>query len=139
MINELLTQSNISSLNLIVSFQSYRNSDGKIIGGFFTIIDMDKGKIVSRFILEQMKGCNGICISRKVSISEDYRGKGYGSMLCNYREKLASFLSYSVIMCSVVSSNEPQTKIMAKNGWQTSFKFNNKKTTNDVIIYFKNL
>ena len=86
-----------------------------------------------------MVGCNGIVVSRKVSIGEKYRGKGYGTMFCELRESIGRKMDYSVIMCTVVYGNEPQEKIMRKRGWFISNIFLNRKTGNRVAIYYKSL
>jgi hypothetical protein len=115
------------------------DNNGHINGGFYSIVNEENQECVTKFMIEQLAGCNGIAVSRKVSISEQYRGKGYGSIFCELRENLARFFGYSVIMCTTTSDNLIQRKIMVKNEWNCINVFNNKKTNHEVRIYLKNL
>jgi hypothetical protein len=126
-------------LNLKILSTLYRDRDGNVNGGYFNIINTDDNSLVSKFILQQLQGCNGIVISRKVLILDNYKGKGYGSIFCKLREDIARNFGYSSMMCTVVSGNEKQEKIMLKNAWNNIGNFYNKKTTNVVNIYFKKL
>jgi hypothetical protein len=137
---ELVTET-LKSIPLDLKFRilPYYDDNGNINGGYFSIINKADNTIVTKFILEQFKGCNGVVISRKVSISNEYRGNGYGNIFCRLRENIAKSLNYSVIMCTVVYGNIPQEKIMAKNEWQKLIQFLNLKTNNNVSIYYKKL
>jgi hypothetical protein len=126
-------------LNLEFYHAPMFNRDGMLIGGYYTIKNADDYSIITSFVLEPLRGCNGICISRKVLINEKYRGKGYGSIFCTLREVLAKDMRYSCIMCTTTLGNHPQQKIMAKNNWSMLTEFLNLKTTNRVRIYSKNL
>ena len=126
-------------LNLKMLSSLYRDGNGNVNGGYFNIINTEDNSVVSKFILQQLSGCNGIVISRKVLISDNYKGRGYGSIFCKLREDMARYFGYSAIMCTVVSGNEKQEKIMLKNAWYNIGNFYNKKTTNKVNIYFKKL
>ena len=126
-------------LNLRVCRFPYYDKNRQINGGEFEIIDIDKGLIVTKFKLVQMEGCNGIVISKNVAIYEGYKGKGYGSILCDLREQISAYMGYSAIMCTCVLGNLPQQKILAKNNWVIVSEFLNKKTNNLVRLYFKKL
>jgi hypothetical protein len=122
----------------ICKYQKYEHEDGYVNGGFFKVYD-EKDNEVTTFILQQMSGCSGICISNKVAISDAYRGNGYGVLFCELREAIAVKLRYAVIMCTVVLGNHPQQKIMKKRGWEITGSFLNLKTGNQVSIYMKKL
>ena len=128
-----------TSLNLKFSMDSYYDSKGNINGGRFSLYSLPNFELVTIFTLEQMKGCNGIVISRRVEITPDFRGKGYGSAFCTMRENIARHFGFSLIVCTIVVGNIPQEKIMAKNGWQKMVDFTNKKTSNNVSLYYKQL
>jgi GNAT superfamily N-acetyltransferase len=128
-----------TSLNLRFSMDSYYDSKDNINGGKFRIYTLPNFELVTIFTLEQMKGCNGIVISRSVEITPDFRGKGYGSAFCTMRENIAKDFGYSLIVCTIVVGNIPQEKIMAKNGWQKMVQFMNQKTSNNVSLYYKHL
>jgi RimJ/RimL family protein N-acetyltransferase len=124
-------------LNLKVNITFSTDSEGANNGGSFFIYDEDCAKLVTKFILSPMAGCNGVCIARKVIIAPDYRGNGYGSIFCNLRGVIAFELGYSAIICTVVKGNIKQEKIMAKNGYQNVGLFNNFRTGNDIYLFFK--
>ena len=126
-------------LNLKVNITFSHDSEGENNGGSFFIYDNDFNKLVTKFILSPMAGCNGVCIARKVFIAPEYRGNGYGSIFCNLRGKIALKLGYSAIICTVVKGNIPQEKILAKNGYKNVGLFNNSKTGNDINVFFKAL
>lgn len=124
-------------LNLKFDVGYFYGKEEKIIGGIFYLRNKDDNEIITQFILQTLLGCNGVCVSHGVKIMPNYRGKGYGSMLCKFREDLARDLGYSSMICTVVNGNIPQEKIMQKNGWKIISSFHNKKTGNDVNLFFK--
>lgn len=126
-------------LNLKVNITFSTDSEGENNGGSFFIYETDSDKLVTKFILSPMAGCNGVCIARKVIIAPEHRGNGYGSIFCNLRGILAFQLGYSAIICTVVKGNIPQEKIMAKNGYKNVGLFNNFRTGNDIYVFFKTL
>jgi len=126
-------------LNLKVNITFSTDSEGVNNGGSFFIYDADSDKLVTKFILSPMAGCNGVCIARRVIIVPEFRGKGYGSIFCNLRGILAFQLGYSAIICTVVKGNIPQEKILAKNGYKNVGLFNNSKTGNEINVFFKAL
>jgi GNAT superfamily N-acetyltransferase len=126
-------------LNLKMYHAPLHNRDGDIVGGYFTIQNQDDNSLISTFILEPMKGCNGICISRKVVVYDRYRGKGYGTIFCKMRELLARQFNFSMIMCTMVVDNIAQQKILEKNQWEKLNEFLNLKTQNRVSLYCKKI
>jgi hypothetical protein len=126
-------------LNLKAKVSPFYDNDGKMNGGIFKIYLEEEGTLVSQFIIEPMGGCRGVCVSKKVSIEPQFRGMGYGTTLCQFREKLAMYFDYSAMICSVVDGNIPQEKIMLNNGWSVISSFHNKRTGNQVNIFLKKL
>lgn len=126
-------------LNLKMYHAPMYNRDGEVVGGYYTLLNIDDNSLITTFILEPMRGCNGICISRKVVIYERYRGNGYGSIFCKLRELLAKQFNYSMIMCTMVVDNIPQQKILTKNEWEKLNEFLNIKTNNRVSLYCKKI
>ena len=137
--NFILEQISEIPLNLKVNITFSNDSDGENNGGSFFIFDTDLNKLVTKYILSPMAGCSGVCIARKVIVEADYRGKGYGSIFCNLRGKIALKLGYSAIICTVVKGNIAQEKIMAKNGYRNVGLFSNLRTGNDINLFFKPL
>ena len=136
---KIVKQTDGTILNLNISVSDIRVEKGDILGGVFRVHNADNNELITKFILEPLSGCHGICISKGVVIEENYRGKGLGTHFLNLRESVALDFGYSAMMCSVVLGNLAQQKIMNKNGWQVIAEFDNKRTSNRVRIYYKKL
>lgn len=98
-----------------------------------------KGIEVSRFNLTQLHGCCGICLSYHAQVSKEFRGKGLGTLLNKMRQQIAVNLGYSVILCTDVADNKPQSKILMNNAWKKLLTFKNRRTEHMVNISAKKL
>lgn len=101
--------------------------------GCFMIIH--QGKPIATFYLVPMPGCCGIIISTSSYIDAAYRGKGLGTLLNTLRIHMAHYLGYTMVICTDIESNEPQAKILNKNGWQKLLSFVNRRTDNQVNLH----
>lgn len=128
-----------TDLDLTIEFDLVEAKNESIKQAIFDVIDLRLNSRVTTFYLDAMSGCNGIAISKKVYIYPRYRGFGYGSIFCNFREEMARYFGFASIMCTVVSGNIQQEKIMAKNRWNLINEFHNKKTGNAIKVFSKNL
>ncbi len=90
--------------------------------------------LVSSFSLVAMPGCCGICVSINSLVVSEFRGKGLGSLLNSMRKQIAWDMGYSLLMCTNLSDNIPQKKILSKNGWEVLKVFFNQKTGKEVEI-----
>lgn len=97
------------------------------------------GNQISSFTLTPLPGCCGVVISTGVYILPEYRNKGIGTLLNQYRIDEAKRMGYGQIICTCLNSNKIQKRILYKNGWTPSSLFNNPRTNNTVIFYYKNL
>jgi len=91
--------------------------------------------IVAGFSLSQMPGCCGLCVSHDAYVISSLRGRGIGTALNELRIYLARNMGYTCLLCTDVDSNEPQKKILSKNGWKTNMTFCNKRTGNIVNLH----
>lgn len=107
--------------------------------GLNVLINNKEGKHVAQFRMIQFPGCCGICVSYHSRVYENYRNKGLGNALHNFRLKLARDLGYTLMICTDVATNEFQKKLLSKNGWKDVYSFNNKRTRNNVDISIVNL
>lgn len=126
-------------LNLKIGASDIRTDNGDVLGGSFRVYNQDNNDLITKFKLEPLSGCYGICVSKHVVISDKYRGKGLGCHFLNLRESIALDFGYSAMICSVVLGNHPQQKILDKNGWQVLTEFDNKRTNHRVRLYYKKL
>lgn len=94
---------------------------------------------VSNFTLAEMPHCCAIMISCGASINYKYRNKGLGTLLNSFRMDIAKHLGYSLLMCTDIESNEPQRKILQKNGWRDVCSVVNQRTRNKVFVSVINL
>lgn len=90
---------------------------------------------IAFFRLVQMPGCCGICISTESYVHSKFRKLGVGTVLNLLRIDLAKELGYGLLMCTDVESNEPQQRILKKNGWVKIETFANPRTKNIVAIH----
>lgn len=123
--------------NFKIKYTPFFDKNMCINGGKFRVIDNTNNLLVTYFVLSQMRGCNGVCISSNVVVEEEYRGNGLGTKFNYFREVLAKKMNYSLMLCTVVDGNEKQEKIMNKQGWTICTKFLNLKTKNTVKLFFK--
>ena len=101
-------------------------------------LDRARGPIAS-FHLYPMINCCGICVSTGSRVHKDFQKLGLGTLLNTLRIDIARNLGYGLLLCTDVESNEPQRKILQKNGWRDIHKFINPRTKNTVIISCINL
>lgn len=94
-----------------------------------------RNKLIAGFRLESMPGCLGICVSSDSYITKQNRNKGIGTILNQFRIELARALDYGMLICTSYALNEPQQKILEKNGWKEIDNFINPQTNHKVLIH----
>ena len=82
-----------------------------------------------------MPGCSQICIFHNVFVKPEARNKGIGSRAHYERLCEARALGYQMALCTVISSNIAQKKILSKAGWKYHQFFNSEKTENPVELW----
>jgi len=101
-------------------------------GGF---IRKKKERIeVARFRLAEMPGCCGIVISTGAQTDERFRQRGIGAALNRFRIAIAKAIGYTTMVCTAVDDGITE-KILAKNSWQKSLSFKNRRTNNPITLY----
>lgn len=101
--------------------------------------DVRPSHSVAWFQLDQLQGCCGVLVSYHAAIGLRYRGKGLGYLLNKMRQQIAWNRGYTVLICTDVLHNEPQQKILERNGWTKLTAFENRRTGNDVGLHIKHL
>ncbi len=99
----------------------------------------DGKKIVGFWEVNSLPGCPQIAVSNHVFINLPYRNQGYGKRYHAERLKNLKELGFNYVLCTVRADNVFQRKILSRFGWKLFDVFNNKETTNDVMIYGKDL
>jgi len=89
---------------------------------------------VSKFNLQQLPGCCGVLLSTGSSVCGKYQGKGVATRLNAFRRAIAHHEGYSLMLCTDVASNTPQSKVLARNGWKNVHTFVNARTHNTLNI-----
>jgi hypothetical protein len=99
-------------------------------------VEKENGDLLtmSTFGLIEMPGCCGIAISTGAWIEHDYRKRGLGTLLNHVRLDIATDMGYSLLLCTDLFTNEPQRKILTKNGWLSLCRFRNKRTGNTISV-----
>lgn len=103
-------------------------------------VNVPRGQLeIARFELYPMINCCGICVSTQAWVSDQFRGKGLGTLLNSFRIDVARHNGYGVLLCTDVVTNEPQRKVLKANGWKDIHQFVNPRTSNRVAISVINL
>lgn len=89
--------------------------------------------------LTNFPGNSQIAVLNADFIAPDKRGKGLGKQLHEDKLNKAIELGYDMIVCTVITSNVAQVKILLKYGWTKLSRFNSKKTGNDITMFSKQL
>lgn len=103
------------------------------------IITINKETILAAFELYRLPHCCAIMVSCKSIVNSKYRNKRVGTTLNLLRQDISRQLGYSLLMCTDISSNEHQRKLLETNGWSDIYKIENKRTNNQVHIHVINL
>jgi GNAT superfamily N-acetyltransferase len=91
------------------------------------------------FSIEQLRGCCGVCVSTGARVRVEYQWLGIGTLLNEMRLGMAKRLGYGVMLCTDALSNEPEVKILEKNGWKEMYNFVNPRTNRKLGIYLRTL
>lgn len=89
--------------------------------------------------VSEMPGCCGILIHHGMEVLSRYRGRGIGTILHRFLCDMAIAHNYTVLMCTDISTNAPQDRLLRKCGWNVVLGFTNIKSGNQVKVYANNL
>lgn len=99
-------------------------------------------EFVATFSLQQLPGCCGVMLSYHTQVSYESKNKGIAQALQRAKEQIAQFYGYSVLICTAVTRGEAspaQPHILKKFGWEMVQEFTNRRTSNGVGIFVKEL
>lgn len=89
---------------------------------------------IASFRLYEMPHCCAIIISCNASVAIEYRNKGIGKILNQFRQDIGRLLGYSTMMCTDIDQNTAQRKVLKANGWKDVHSVVNKRTQNKVYV-----
>lgn len=118
---------------VVVEFNTLKSFSDKTQQGRFLVKIHDKS--VASFTLVAMPGCCGILISTGAWIQSEYRNKGIGKLLNLMRIQIAHEWEYSLMLCTDVTTNTPQQRILQSHNWKDLGAFLNTRTDNIVKIH----
>ena len=90
--------------------------------------------LVSCWIMTELPGCCGACVSLNAIVYTSYEGKGIGTILNKLRIDMAREDGYGLLICTDEKNNEHQRRILAKNGWKDVDEWVNPRTTHTVKL-----
>lgn len=128
-----------SSLKLMCEYDGWHDINDKMAYGDWRLDRTDKERTLACWTLVQLTGCCGVCVSTAAWVDPSYRKKGLGGILNSLRIDLAKTFNYSLLFCTDITSNKPQSKILKANDWTELYKFVNKNTGNTVALHVINL
>jgi hypothetical protein len=91
-------------------------------------------KLIQKFEMGEMHGCCGIATSFHAYMDKDLKNQGWGTICDLIRQLIAKEGGYSILICTLLQTNEANVKIKEKNGWIKLLQFNNNRTGNEVIM-----
>ena len=94
-----------------------------------------KNTYLSGWALREMPGCCGACVSTGAAVNGTMQGLGIGTILNKLRCRIAELLGFGLLICTDITNNEPQQKILAKNNWKLVDSFINPRTDNEVAVH----
>jgi hypothetical protein len=91
-------------------------------------------KLHAQFSLVQFPGCCGAMISYHAAVFAPYHEQGLGTLLNELRKYIARARGYTILLATDLTGNEPQRKILRKNGWKDIYTFTNRRTWNSLAL-----
>jgi hypothetical protein len=91
---------------------------------------------IAYFSLAKLPGCCGACVSYYSSVNFSYRGGGLGKLLNEIRMEMARQMRFGLLICTDVTTNVAQTKILDSVGWTKATDFLNPKTEHTVNLHY---
>lgn len=89
--------------------------------------------------LDNLPGCNQICVSHSAFVLPEERNKGQGKLDHEIRLTQMVELLYDAAIATVDMENKRQLHIMETYGWKKVFEFTSSKTTHRVGLFVKDL
>jgi len=102
-----------------------------MLGAYRMLVD---GRQAASWKLYQLPHCCAICVSCNALVEPAFRGKRIGTTLNSLRQEIARLLGYSLLLCTDVTKNEHQRKLLKTQGWKDIYEVYNRRTTNNVVI-----
>ena len=94
---------------------------------------LNEYRTVAKFSMAPLPGCCGVCVSYHAQIETQFRRRGIGGILLEVREDAAERAGYTVVLATVLTSNEEERNLLRRHSWQeVGEAFKNKRTGNDV-------
>lgn len=98
----------------------------------------DNSLLVCEFTLAEMPGCCGMGVSTGTYVSPEYRMKGLATALHELKDEIAVSLGLAALVCTIVDDQEAQHKVLTRNNWERTAKFNSIfKTGNPISVWLK--
>lgn len=110
------------------------------LGAVYSKNDRSETQIpIATFSLYQMPGCCGVVISSHAAVAHKYRKRGLGQFLLKLRKKYAFEHGFRMMLATDKADNAPETHVLSKHGFKQATEFKNKRTGNQVKIWFREL
>ena len=82
-----------------------------------TVYDTQSNCVAAKFSITALPGCNRTLLFHSAEVAPHLRGKGYGVKLHSVRLAWAKAYGATVLLCTVNENNEPQRRILQREGW----------------------
>lgn len=136
---ELNTLLGRKDVQIVRNAEDQTENTHEYLGAFRVTIDAPcldrKTTTIHSFHLTPFPHCCGLLISSSARTRACWCAKGIGSLMNEYRTKVATLLGYTRLICTDVTNNVAQNKILDSNNWQKIHEFRNSRTDHNVGIY----
>lgn len=92
-----------------------------------------------RFDLSAMPGCCGVLISNGAVVYPEFRRLGLGRIFNQIRQHAAYLAGYTYLIATSQAIGKYENSILEKEGFERWKEFNNRRTTNNLIFWGKEL
>lgn len=94
---------------------------------------------VGKFSIKELPGCCGVAVFYHASTTPRFQKQGLGRLFLQSRERAAILAGYTMAQATVIKSNKGELKLLKEEGWKEIGAFTNKRTKNDILVFFKEL
>jgi hypothetical protein len=112
------------------------------VGDTLVITGLNENKVLFRFYLTEIPGCCGVIIYHNADVNNCVSEKKETHIFMRrLAEDIASFLAYSQIICTLISSYKFEVDIVTELGWvrNVGMDFVNSRTGNYIVYFYKEI
>ncbi len=87
--------------------------------------------------LTSLPGCAQVAVSHASFLKPAFRGRGFGKTMHQRRLNYAKDAAYDYVLCTVVSTNAPQKRILTQHNWRKLDQFLSSRSDEMIELWGK--